>query len=107
MDLTLSPEQDEIVQSAAAFLRGRVPVTRTRELLAGAGKVDAAAWTAAAELGWFALGLPEDRGGLGFGLADEALLFREIGRSLGPTCPPCSPPASPRSLARMTWRRRS
>ena len=35
-----------------------------------------------AELGWFALGLPEDAGGVGCGLADEALVFREIGRAL-------------------------
>jgi alkylation response protein AidB-like acyl-CoA dehydrogenase len=82
MDLTLSPEQDEIVQSSAAFLSKRLPITRTRELFDGPTRVDAAAWTAAAELGWFSLGLPEDRGGVGFGLADEALLLREIGRSL-------------------------
>ena len=35
-------------------------------------------------------------------------IVRSAGRwPPGPTCPPCSPPASPRSLARMTWRRRS
>jgi alkylation response protein AidB-like acyl-CoA dehydrogenase len=82
MDLTLSPEQTEIVDSSAAFLRDRLPVARTRALLDGDDKVDDAAWSAAAALGWFALGLPEQRGGVGFGLADEALLFREIGRSL-------------------------
>ena len=82
MDLTLSPEQSEIVDSAAAFLRGRLPMTRTRELLDAGDKVDAPAWAEAAELGWFSLGLSEERGGVGFGLADEALLFREIGRSL-------------------------
>jgi alkylation response protein AidB-like acyl-CoA dehydrogenase len=44
--------------------------------------VDAKAWTSAAELGWFALGLPEDFAGVGCGLADETLVFREIGRAL-------------------------
>ena len=44
--------------------------------------VDDKAWLAQADLGWFALGLPSDLGGVGCGLADEVLLFREIGRSL-------------------------
>lgn len=84
MDLTLTPEQAEIVTSSAAFLRTRLPSSSLRQRLDSHDEVDAAVWSAAAELGWFALGLPEDRGGVGFGLADEALLFREIGRSLAP-----------------------
>jgi len=82
MDLTTSPEQDEIISSSAAFLRGRLPITRTRALFDEPSNVDNAAWNGAAELGWFLLGLPESHGGVGFGLADEALLFVEIGRSL-------------------------
>jgi len=84
LDLTLAPEQTEIVASAAAFLRARLPLATVRQRLDSDDVVDPGAWSAAAELGWFALGLPEDRGGVGFGLADEALLFREIGRSLAP-----------------------
>ncbi len=82
MYLLPSPEQDEIISSAAQFLAGTVPITRTRQLMADPSNVDAKAWTLAAELGWFALGLPEDAGGIGCGLADEALVFREIGRAL-------------------------
>ena len=82
MDLLPSPEQTEIIDSSAAFLRDRLPLLRTRELFDAPGGVDEVAWAEAAELGWFGLGLPEDQGGVGGGLADEALLFREIGRSL-------------------------
>jgi alkylation response protein AidB-like acyl-CoA dehydrogenase len=82
MDLLPSPEQEEIISSAAQFLGDVVPVTRTRELIDDESNVDAKAWSMAAELGWFALGLPEDSGGVGCGLADEALVFREIGRAL-------------------------
>ena len=82
MDLLPSPEQDEIISSAAHFLAGTTPITRTRELIGDASNVDAKAWMLAAELGWFALGLPEDAGGVGCGLTDEALVFREIGRAL-------------------------
>jgi alkylation response protein AidB-like acyl-CoA dehydrogenase len=82
MDLLPSPEQEEIVASAAAFLTTALPTTRTRDLIEEPSNVDAKAWQAAADLGWFALGLPSDLGGVGCGLADEVLLFREIGRSL-------------------------
>ena len=82
MDLLPSPEQMEIISSAASFLAATVPIARTRALMTEASKVDERAWSAAAELGWFGLGLPEAHGGVGCGLADEALLFREVGRSL-------------------------
>jgi alkylation response protein AidB-like acyl-CoA dehydrogenase len=82
VDLLPSPEQEEIIASAAAFLATALPTTRTRELIHEPSIVDAKAWPAAAELGWLALGLPSDLGGVGCGLADEVLLFREIGRSL-------------------------
>jgi alkylation response protein AidB-like acyl-CoA dehydrogenase len=82
VDLLPSPEQEEIVASAAAFLAAEVSTQRTRELIDEPSNVDAKVWQAAADLGWFALGLPSDLGGVGCGLADEVLLFREIGRSL-------------------------
>ena len=82
MDLLPSSEQEEIVASAAAFLATALPSQRTRQLIGEADNVDAKTWLAAAEQGWFVLGLPPDLGGVGCGLADEVLLFREIGRSL-------------------------
>ncbi len=82
MDLLPSPEQSEIISSAAGFLADSLPVARTRELISEPSNVDHDAWLLASQLGWFGLGLPESDGGVGGGLADEALLFREIGRSL-------------------------
>jgi alkylation response protein AidB-like acyl-CoA dehydrogenase len=82
MDLLPSPEQEEIVASAAAFLASFVPMERTRQLIGEVSNVDGKTWQAAGDLGWFALGLPSHLGGVGCGLADEVLLFREIGRSL-------------------------
>lgn len=84
MNLLPSAEQEEIVASAASFLTGAMPITRVRELLAQRENVDSATWRACGELGWFALGLPEADGGVGGTLADEALLLREVGRSLAP-----------------------
>jgi alkylation response protein AidB-like acyl-CoA dehydrogenase len=45
---------------------------------------DEALWREAAALGWPALAIPDDHGGLGLGLAEAAVLFEELGRSLAP-----------------------
>ncbi|MFM7735656.1 MAG: acyl-CoA dehydrogenase family protein, partial [Alphaproteobacteria bacterium] len=41
-------------------------------------------WGAAGELGYFGLGLPLERGGAGYGLTEEMVLFEELGRALAP-----------------------
>ena len=82
MDLTPTLEQSEITSSSASFLRTRLPITRTREMFAESSNVDVASWDDSAELGWLCLGLPSSMGGVGGNLADEALLFLELGRSL-------------------------
>jgi alkylation response protein AidB-like acyl-CoA dehydrogenase len=84
MDLLPSPEQEEIVASIARFLSAEVPPTKVRAQLSEPSSVDPKLWSAVAGLGWFGLGLAEDAGGVGYGLPEEALLFREIGRHLAP-----------------------
>ncbi len=84
MNLLPTAEQDDIVASSAAFLATALPATERRALLERLENVDPAAWQSCGDLGWFALGLPEDAHGVGGTLADEALLFREIGRALAP-----------------------
>ena len=84
MDLSPTPEQDEIVSSVGAFLTAELPMTRLRELHAEGAPVDDIVWRQCAAQGWFGLGLGEAAGGVGYGLAEEALLFREIGRHLAP-----------------------
>ncbi|HEX3566132.1 MAG TPA: acyl-CoA dehydrogenase family protein, partial [Acidimicrobiales bacterium] len=83
MDLLPTPEQQEISSVAAALL------TKTMDNDRGDARRQTAAmghrqWAQFAELGWFGLSLPEGRGGVGYGMAEEALLFREIGRHLAP-----------------------
>jgi len=84
MDLLPSPEQEEIVASVAAFIDAELPAIRLRQFFAERSTVDRAIWTKSAALGWFALGLSEALGGVGYGMAEEALMFREIGRRLAP-----------------------
>ena len=42
----------------------------------------AALWRQCADLGWLALALPEEAGGVGYGVCMQIMLFREIGRAL-------------------------
>jgi alkylation response protein AidB-like acyl-CoA dehydrogenase len=46
--------------------------------------VDRDVWARVGALGWFGLGLDEASGGVGYGVPEEVLLFREIGRFLAP-----------------------
>ena len=84
MDLLPTPEQIEISDSSAAYVSSRLSIERMRTLFEAGSTpaLDDAAWSGAAELGWFVLGLAEQYDGVGCGLADEALLIREVGRGI-------------------------
>jgi alkylation response protein AidB-like acyl-CoA dehydrogenase len=84
MDLLPSDEQQQIIDSTAAFVRDRLPMRRLHAKDGPADEVSQQLWREIAEMGWLALGLDENNGGVGYGLAEEALLFRELGRVLAP-----------------------
>jgi alkylation response protein AidB-like acyl-CoA dehydrogenase len=83
MDLLPDESQQEIIDQTAAFLDETMPIDRCRTGGSAAARPDATQLAQMAELGWFGLALAEDRGGIGFSLAEESLLFREIGRRVG------------------------
>jgi alkylation response protein AidB-like acyl-CoA dehydrogenase len=76
IDLAEDPDQSAIADTAARLLADH-------DLADGA---DAARglWKSCADLGWLALGLPESAGGVGLRPAEQAVLFRELGRALAP-----------------------
>jgi alkylation response protein AidB-like acyl-CoA dehydrogenase len=82
MDLLPNEEQEEIAKVAAAFLSARLPISAIRDTREDEASFDPKSWSAIGDLGWFGLGLPEAMGGVGYGLAEEVLLFRELGRGL-------------------------
>ena len=111
MDLTLSPEQTEIVSSSAAFLRARLPLTTVRPRLdTDDDKVDLGAWSAAADLGWFALGAAGGRAAASASgwPTRRCCSGRSAGRwRRGRSWPPCWRRGSPPTPAAMRWRRGS
>jgi alkylation response protein AidB-like acyl-CoA dehydrogenase len=84
MDLMPTPEQDAIRDAVRAFLDAELPMSRVRALMGAPADAYAELWRGAAGLGFFALGLPESRGGAGYALSEEMVLFEELGRTLAP-----------------------
>ncbi|WP_198350810.1 acyl-CoA dehydrogenase [Flavisphingomonas formosensis] len=82
VDLHPTEDQRMIEESVRAFLADRLPVERLREPAHQGGAAEAAAWAELTALGLFGLGLDEARGGLGLGLAEEALVARALGLHL-------------------------
>ncbi|MEV6161236.1 acyl-CoA dehydrogenase family protein [Streptomyces sp. NPDC052052] len=84
MDFQLSDDQRALRQGMRELLAGRFGRDRMRAALDDGGGVDRALWRELGEAGFFALRLPESRGGAGLGLPEAVLLFEEAGRSLLP-----------------------
>jgi len=86
IQLSLSPEQLEVAAVAEKFLATELPLNKVRSLAETdtPSTIDDGTWRHCADLGWFGLGVPESRGGVGFGPVEEFALFRELGRHLTP-----------------------
>lgn len=85
MDLMPSEEHEQIAATVKSLLADRVPVVgRGRDHVVDGPEIDPLLWRACAELGWLSLGLPESLGGVGYGLVEETMLFRELGRGVAP-----------------------
>ena len=79
---------DEIItmlrDSAAGFIRNSFDRARLKGAVGQAPRLDRVLWREMAELGWLSLGLPEESGGSGLGLAAAAALSEVFGRELLP-----------------------
>jgi alkylation response protein AidB-like acyl-CoA dehydrogenase len=71
-----SPDQAALAASLRESLASILPLARLRE----SHEESAQTWKALRALGVFAISLPEDLGGSGLGMAEEALIVVELGR---------------------------
>jgi alkylation response protein AidB-like acyl-CoA dehydrogenase len=81
MDFDLSEEQAELQRTVREVLARECPLTRVREMLDSASGA-AQPWKSARELGWTAITVPEDQGGLGLGFEELGLVVEEHGGAL-------------------------
>jgi alkylation response protein AidB-like acyl-CoA dehydrogenase len=82
MTMTLTHEQEEIRAVARQFLAEFSSSDALRAATGEPAGFDPAVWQKIAELGWPAMCLDEEFGGLGFGEVERALLMQEMGYAL-------------------------
>lgn len=82
MDFNLSDLQRMMLDSAQRLLADRYTLEHRRTLRDSADGFDAEGWTSFAEMGWLALAIPEEQGGLGGSLEDIAVLMTALGGKL-------------------------
>jgi len=83
VDFAFSEEQEMLRRSAREFLAKECSSKVVRRLMESADGYDAALWQKLADLGWTALGIPEQYGGVGTFL-DLVVVLEEAGRALLP-----------------------
>ena len=82
MDLALSDEQRLLRESADRFVGETYTADHRRKTAAEPNGFSAATWKKFAELGWLALPIAEEHGGLGGGAIEIGLLMEAFGRGL-------------------------
>jgi alkylation response protein AidB-like acyl-CoA dehydrogenase len=82
MDFNLTDEQQMLRDGVRRFAVERYSFESRKRLLATADRFSVEHWSTYAELGWLALALPEDAGGLGCSFVETAIVMQELGRVL-------------------------
>ncbi|MGD9598447.1 MAG: acyl-CoA dehydrogenase family protein [Steroidobacteraceae bacterium] len=80
MDISLSDDQQMLVDSARGFLRDNCPLATVRQWEKLPLRYPPEFWAQLAAMGWAGVVYPEAYGGMGLANLDMALLMREMGR---------------------------
>jgi alkylation response protein AidB-like acyl-CoA dehydrogenase len=83
MELEFTTDQEELQDGVRAMLARECPISVVRALVEDRTPVDGL-WSMMVELGWPALTIPEEHGGLGLGPIELAVVVEELGRVLAP-----------------------
>ncbi|PWI16276.1 acyl-CoA dehydrogenase [Streptomyces sp. Act143] len=84
MRFQLTDDQRALRDGVRELLARRFGAEALRAAVAAPGRLDRALWRELGTAGFFALRLPEARGGVGLGLPEAVLAFEEAGRALLP-----------------------
>tara|TARA_R110002096_G_scaffold13370_2_gene47414 strand:+ start:2268 stop:3404 length:1137 start_codon:yes stop_codon:yes gene_type:complete len=82
MDFELSDEQRQLQDSVARFVQTNYSFEQRRALVATDAGFSENNWKQFAELGWLALSLPEEYGGIGLGPVETMIVMEEFGKGL-------------------------
>lgn len=85
MDLELSDDEADLRDNVRSVLAGICPPSLVRSVFEGKDRPPEL-WARIVELGWPALAIAEDHGGLGLGFVEQVLVAEELGRAVAP-CP--------------------
>jgi alkylation response protein AidB-like acyl-CoA dehydrogenase len=83
MELEFTADQEELRGSIHAVLTNESPVSLARAIVENDAR-PTALWTTMVELGWPALTIAEEHGGIGLGMLEAAILAEELGRVIAP-----------------------
>ncbi|MFT4518674.1 MAG: acyl-CoA dehydrogenase [Halioglobus sp.] len=84
MNLEFSEEQQFIRDQARNFLSQESTPVVVRSVLDTDAAYDQPLWQKIVELGWTAMAIPEEHGGLGLGYLELCVIAEELGRALAP-----------------------
>jgi len=82
MDFNLTEEQQLLRDSVERFVREQYGFETRRALLKTPAGIDQKNWQTYAELGWLALGVAEEFGGMGLDFIEVSILMQGLGRGL-------------------------
>ena len=82
MPYLYSDEQDQIREEVRRALAGTADPATLRKLIDTQGQYDERYWQTARDMGWTAMGIAEDDGGLGLTLLETMIVAEEAGRAL-------------------------
>lgn len=82
MYLAPDGEEAELARAAADYLANALPISRLHAT--NSADMGPELRRQLGEMGWFALAVPESKGGSGLSAVEHALFFREVGRQCGP-----------------------
>ena len=82
MDFSLSQEQQLLKDSVERFVREKYEFEARCKLVATSEGYSQENWSMMAELGWLAVGFPEDHGGFGGGPVETMIIMEAVGQGL-------------------------
>src|SRR6185503_1020123 len=84
MAIAITEEHQELARVARTFLSDHGARAASRALLEAPDEALPPFWKPLCELGWTGLHLPEEFGGVGFGLPELVVVVEELGHALAP-----------------------